>query len=256
MIALKSSIKFLAVASFAAILAGCSVHASTNTSALRAAPEPRAQVGTTSVNLDNRPADTIRAEQVIARSKAHVTRSGEVYLMRGLANVFSRGIDDMAVRLRQQGYDASNFSYAEWVPVAQDIVLRARSNSLSKPIIIIGHSLGGNESSKFANYLAQNGVDVDLVVTFDPVETGRVGPGIDKVVNYYLPKAANNVILPKAGFDGELKNIDVTVNPDITHTNVDKNADFQAAVFADLDRLTKPVSGKTERVRARRPTQR
>ena len=58
--------------------------------------------------------DDIGPIDVINRSRAKVTRTGEVYLMRGLANVFSRGIDTMAKDLRERGVDAANFSYTSW----------------------------------------------------------------------------------------------------------------------------------------------
>jgi hypothetical protein len=186
--------------------------------------------------------DDIRAVDVINRSKARVTRSGEVYLMRGLANVFSRGIDAMADDMRAKGLDASNFSYKYWEPIAADIIARAKRNEVSYPIVIIGHSLGGNESSKFANRLAKNGVKVSLVVTFDPVETGQVGANIDEVVNYYLPmKKTDNSIHAAAGFAGELRNIDVTSDESISHTNVEKNAKFQAASMNRVLELTKSL---------------
>ncbi|MCB1384992.1 MAG: hypothetical protein KDJ80_03545 [Nitratireductor sp.] len=186
--------------------------------------------------------DQIRPQHVIHRSKAHVTRTGEIYLMRGLANIFSRGIDRMADDMRARGYDASNFSYKFWQPIADDIVARARRDAVSYPIIIMGHSLGGNESSKFANYLGSRGVEVSLVVAFDPVETGHVGANIDRVVNYYLPKTnEDNRIHASAGFTGTIENIDVTTDTSITHTNVEKNARFQAASIKKLNDLTKAL---------------
>lgn len=186
--------------------------------------------------------DAVRPADVINRAKGHVTRSGEVYLMRGLANVFSRGIDSMAEDMRAKGIDASNFSYKHWEPIARDIVARAKDNEVSYPIVIIGHSLGGNESSKFANYLASRGVRVELVVTFDPVETGRVGANIGKVVNYYLPmETKDNRVLPAGDFNGKLENIDVTSDASITHTNVEKNARFQAATIKSVMALGKAI---------------
>jgi len=183
--------------------------------------------------------DAIRPHHVINRSKNHVTRSGEVYLMSGLANIFSRGIDTMADKMRAKGFDASNFSYKYWKPIAEDIVARAKNDTVSYPVIIMGHSLGGNESSKFANYLAANGVRVELVVTFDPVETGRVGANIGEVVNYYLPmEKKDNSIHAVSGFEGTLKNIDVTTDASITHTNVEKNSRFQNASISKALAIT------------------
>ncbi len=152
---------------------------------------------------------------------------------------FRAGIDKMARDLRQRGYDAANFSYQYWKGVADDIVARAKRKDVSYPVIIVGHSLGGNESSKFANYLASRNVKVALVVAFDPVETGRVGPGISEVVNYYLPKKkTDNRILPLDGFTGNISNVDVTSDTTITHTNVEKNPGFQAASYQKITALT------------------
>lgn len=182
--------------------------------------------------------DEINAADVINRSKLHVKKPGEVYLMRGLANVFSRGIDKMADEMRGLGIDAANFSYTQWPKIAADIVTRSNKKKVSYPIIIIGHSLGGNESSKFANYLGERGIKVARIVTFDPVETGVVGKNIRRVTNYYLPKQADNRILAGPGFTGSIKNIDVTVDPDITHTNVEKNPKFQKKTISEIAILT------------------
>lgn len=217
-------------------LSGCSQ--STSSTALKADPNTVAEASSQAVNLDEKPADSVREIDVIRRSKAHVRRTGEIYLMRGLANVFSRGIDEMARQLRSRGYDAANFSYSQWRPIADDIIRRKDTKDVSFPVVIVGHSLGGNESSKFANYLVSNGVNVALVVAFDPVETGHVGKGIGRVVNYYLPKKADNRILPKDGFNGEIDNVDVTVDPAMTHTNVDKDPKFQAATITSIANLT------------------
>ena len=124
----------------------------------------------------------------------------------------------------------------------EDIVARAKRDEVSYPVVIMGHSLGGNESSKFANYLGSRGVKVSLVVTFDPVETGRVGANIDRVVNYYLPmQKEDNTIHAAGGFAGTIENIDVTADPSITHTNVEKNARFQAASMNKLNEITKAL---------------
>ncbi len=207
---------------------------------------------TAPIELDKLEADSVQATDIINRSKKHVKRSGETYLMRGLANVFSRGIDDMAIQLRQNGYDAANFSYTQWPQVAQDIVVRASRKKVSYPVIIIGHSLGANESSKFANYLASNNVDVGLVIAFDPVETGSVGKGIKKVVNYYLPKSADkrigasskssdNRIHAANDFKGNLQNIDVSTDSTVTHVNVDKYPPYQTATLNSIAELTRKL---------------
>ncbi len=78
-------------------LSGCSSSSTSNTSidATLNVHEDRPTGGVyvaPPVNFDNvKDIDAIRAEDVIRRSKGGVNRTGEIYLMRGLADVFSRG---------------------------------------------------------------------------------------------------------------------------------------------------------------------
>jgi len=198
----------------------------------------------TGVSSSNAPLGAVKTELAVETNdnekfqNAHISRTGEAYLMRGLANVFSRGMDVMAKKLRHKGVDAISFSHADWKPIARDILARNKQGQVSYPIIIMGHSLGGNQSSHFANYLASGGVKVKFVATFDPTVTGYVGPNIEEVVNYYLPREADNRVLAKAGFEGSVKNIDVTVDPEVTHTNVEKNAAFQSASIKKIMSIT------------------
>lgn len=225
------------------LLAGIALAASgcTSTGSSSTASSHAGEIGKPDVYIDGiANIDDVRAPDVINRSKARVKRTGEIYLMRGLADVFSRGIDRMADDMRARGLDAANFSYKYWQPIAADIVARNGRGEVSHPVIIVGHSLGGNESSKFANYLGSRGVKVALVVAFDPVEPGRVGANIGEVINYYLPKAkTDNRILAEEGFTGNLRNVDVTVDESITHTNVEKNPEFQAATISAAMDMTK-----------------
>ena len=203
------------------------------------------------VDLDEVSADLISDNDIINREKSHVRRSGEIYLMRGLANTFSRGIDDLTAKMRRQGYDAVNFSYTQWPAVATDITLRQQSEEISFPIIIIGHSLGGNESSKFANYLGERGIPVEYVVTLDPVETGVVGQGVKNVVNYYLPKSADNRLLAGKGFNGKIENIDVSHDAKVSHTNIDKNKAFHAFILKHVGKITQKIKPEAHGIASR-----
>ena len=91
------------VLSFAALIAlgGCTSSSSSNTSLHGAKVHEDKPTGAVyvepAVNFDKvKDIDSIRADDVNKRSKAGVSRTGEIYLMRGLADVFSRGIDKMA----------------------------------------------------------------------------------------------------------------------------------------------------------------
>ncbi|MEZ5871073.1 MAG: hypothetical protein R3D32_04355 [Nitratireductor sp.] len=175
--------------------------------------------------------------------KAKATRSGEVYLMRGLADIFSRGMDVMAAKLNRAGVFAVSDSYVNWKEMADDIIARNKRKEVSYPVVIMGHSLGANDASKMATYLGENGVRISYVVTFDPTETGYVGKNIDKVVNYYLPNG-KNVVRKGAGFTGKLENISMDGREEITHTTIEKNTGLQGRAIGYIMSITKKLPKK------------
>lgn len=204
----------------------------------------------TGTSTSNTPNGEVTQEKVesqptimVGRNLSHVTRSGEVYLMRGLLNVFSRGMDVLADRMKAKGFDAISYNHADWMPYARDIVERSKKKQVSYPIIIMGHSLGGNEAPKMANFLAANGVKTELIVTFDPTEPQVVGKNVGTVINYYLPNG-RNTIQKASGFTGDLSNVDVSGIPDIEHTNVEKNTGLQNKSIARAMKLTKTIKNK------------
>ena len=182
--------------------------------------------------------DPVRRVSAVEQQRAAAKRTGEIYLMRGLMDVFSRGIDQMAVMMRREGLYAVDTSYVEWENIGQDIVRRAKSKDVSYPIVIIGHSLGANDATKLANYLGERDIKVELVVTFDPTEPGYVGKNVDQVVNYYLPNE-NNIVYKRSGFRGRIANVDMSDNEDITHTTIEKNPGLQAKTIGRVMKLTR-----------------
>ncbi len=180
--------------------------------------------------------------------RGKVTRSGEVYLLRGLANVFSRGMDAMGARLVRAGVDARVYNHAAWKDLAANIVARHKRKQVSYPVIIMGHSLGGNASTKMAKYLGDRGVKVSYVVAFDPTVTTYVGRNVRKVINYYLPNDEHSNIVRKApGFNGSLTNKRVTSMAGVTHMNVEKNRTLQNRSIRAVMSLTKKKRSRKRR---------
>lgn len=229
------SFRFAAMAFFASSIAltGCASSGSSSSNA-------GSNVNVASIRQETppRPIDTT----VEARQAA--TRTGEIYLMRGLMDVFSRGIDVMAVQMRREGLYAVNTSYTEWEAIGEDIVRRNKLKQVSYPIAIVGHSLGANDATKLANYLGKRGIKVSYVAAFDPTEPGYVGKNVKKVVNYYLPNE-NNKIYKRAGFTGRIHNINMSKDPDITHTTIEKNPKLQSQVMGNVMRITRKKRKKS-----------
>ncbi len=169
---------------------------------------------------------------------SHVTRTGEIILLRGLANVFSKGMDVIGDRLKAKGVDARVYNHGAWENLALDIVTRSKSKKVSYPIIIMGHSLGGNASVQMATYLGERGIPVSYVVAFDPTVTTYAGKKVKRVVNYYLPNGKNTV-RRRFDFKGKLANINVSNIEGIKHTTVEKTRKLQNQAISNVMRLVK-----------------
>ncbi len=168
-----------------------------------------------------------------ACSKVTPTRPGEVYLWRGLANVFSLGMDEMAKDFTKMGIENCVFNHSGWKAAAEELVERKRENrAISYPIVIIGHSLGAGASPEMATYLGRHGIPVTYVVMYDPVVPTQVGPNVQEIVNYYIKKPNKDKILyPSAGFNGTLENVDLSGRRDIDHFNIDKKPDLHKIAY-------------------------
>jgi len=173
-------------------------------------------------------------------NKSRTTISGEIYLFKGLANVFSKGMDVIGEKLVARGLNAKVYNHSSWRTLADDIIARSKKRQVSYPVIIMGHSLGGNATMQMSKYLGDNGVKVAYAVSFDPTITTFVGPNVGEVLNYYLPNSdKTNIVREDSGFTGSLRNLDVSGVEGVTHVTVEKNARFQANVIKTTMALVK-----------------
>src|SRR5262245_1848045 len=70
-----------------------------------------------------------------AQGRAHV------YLLRGLMNIFSLGMDSLAEELDKRGVHTTVSNHSEWQSLA-DLAASNYKAGKEDPIILIGHSLG------------------------------------------------------------------------------------------------------------------
>jgi hypothetical protein len=138
--------------------------------------------------------------------KAHV------YLIRGLLNVFSLGLDSIAARLNQHGIQATVHNHMEWMAVADKAIQACKSGSENE-IIFVGHSLGASAVVDMADRLSATGVRAALVVSLDPVTRTTATGNAYRIINYYISTGPGQVVKRGARFHGALQNVDIKNDP-------------------------------------------
>jgi pimeloyl-ACP methyl ester carboxylesterase len=159
----------------------------------------------------------------MAQSRAHV------YLLRGLLNIFSLGMDTLCDELNRRGVYATVDNHADWQSLADGAAARYKAGK-EGPIIIIGHSLGADAAMEMAAYLGTRGVPVALVVPFDGTSSYPATANVARVLNltqhFYMQRGP--------GFHGSLINVDLRGDPNIDHLNIDKSPRLHARVIGEV----------------------
>ena len=160
-----------------------------------------------------------------AQPRAHV------YLLRGLLNVFSLGMDTLAEELNQRGVYATVHNHTEWQSLADSAAAKYKAGT-EGPIIIIGHSLGADAVMEMSAYLGQKGIPVALAVPFDGTQSFSASGNIARVVN--LTQRSYAYMRKGGSFKGSLVNVDVSSDPNIDHLNIDKSPRLHARVISEV----------------------
>jgi len=178
------------------------------------------------------------------RTAAQPTR---VYLLRGLWNVWSYGMDDLANKLRAVGVNAVAVNHSAWPQIADMLIKQRASGEYTGPIVLVGHSLGGDDVIRTAQALGAANVPVDLLVPVDAVTPLEVPANVVRAINVYQ---ANNgwgqPLRPAAGFRGVFTNADLESNRrdlrevNTTHTSIDKGPKVHAEIVREVLRLRAP----------------
>jgi thioesterase domain-containing protein len=174
-------------------------------------------------------------------------KPGHVYLFRGILNVFSLGMDQLAYKLQAAGVGATVYNHTGWSGVADDIAARYAAGD-REPVILMGHSLGADATISVARRLQASGVPVALIVNFDPVSPEVVSPNVRQVINYYVPAGWGQAVAADRRFKGNLAN--VNENATDNHFSIDKSDDLHRKTIA---KVLQVVSSRGPKARPRAP---
>lgn len=158
-----------------------------------------------------------------------------VYLMRGLFGIFSLGMDDLADKLKKDGFRAEVFGWDSWPQVTEKIESDFRHGE--NEVVVIGHSLGANAVFQVADRLQSRGIPVLMGVTFDATEPGQVPVNVSTFVNFWAEDGFGHPVRAPAGYTGVLEDYDLSGQPGIDHTSIDAMDRFHVYIIEKLDEL-------------------
>jgi len=183
----------------------------------------------------------------IGISNAQTTTTAQpgdhVYLLRGFANVFSLGMDQIATNLQQRGIHATVDNYLAWPSLAEQAAAEYKSGRV-RTIILVGHSSGAIAVTEMAARLSQLGVPVKLAIGLDPTSRMTTTGHVDRYINYYIAHGFGDPVDRGQGFSGVLQNVDLEHMSNVSHFNIDKNNVLQSMVIRDI--LAAVSSGPTQ----------
>jgi hypothetical protein len=173
-----------------------------------------------------------------------------VFLVRGVLNIFSLGMDEIAAKLQAQGITATVHNHLAWASIADEAAAEYKSGRI-KTIVLVGHSSGATCLPDMVARLSAQGVPVKLAIGLDSVFhtslTGKVG----RYVNFYIANGAGTRVEKTRNFSGTLDNVDVERVPGVSHVSIDKNEIIQQKVIAEIDAAV--ASGPSGEPNAPRP---
>jgi thioesterase domain-containing protein len=140
----------------------------------------------------------------------------KVYLLRGFTNVLSPGIDQLAEELRSRNVSTTVTNHAFAADLATEALQDCKSGRISS-IVLVGHSFGASAALSIAETLREAGIQVALIVTFDPVVRNSVPANVHHLENFYLSNGVGQPVQQGEHFRGSLKNVDLKSNAQLGH---------------------------------------
>ena len=134
---------------------------------------------------ENKPGSGTVASRSKAGAAARAPFQGDVYILLGGAGVFSTGLTTLAGKLERSGVASVVTSHEAWRLAARTI-LQHQAQYGRKPVVLIGHSLGGDSTLLIAKMLKQKGVKVDYIAIFSATGTASIPSNVRNITNFYF----------------------------------------------------------------------
>lgn len=169
--------------------------------------------------------------------------------LRGLWDVFSRGLDELAGRMNRAGLPAQARSGPDWPNILRELLNR----DPNEPIVLIGHSYGADQAIMICEGLAAEGRGIALLVLIDPTNPEPIPANVDRCVQFYIPTPLGSSLpsifagSPSPPADGnehtQFRNLLVsreTLGEDVAttdHFNIESNDLIHAIIIEEVQSL-------------------
>jgi hypothetical protein len=193
----------------------------------------------------------VLAEQPPVAADRIAEPQGRAYLFRGIAGlIYSRGMDKLADRIKRAGIPSSVDTYLMWRPVVAQAIRDYRRDP--QPIILIGHSMGGDSALAFAETLNAENIPVSLLITYDPSRIADdVPPNVERYINIFQSSnlmGGGNVVQGQR-FHGHYASFNLKDHNEIIHINIEKTDRLQEQLVAKVKELAAtPAAAEGEAV--------
>jgi hypothetical protein len=174
-----------------------------------------------------------------------------VYLLRGVLNIFSLGLDDIGAKLQAQGFNVTIANYLSWSSLADEAAAEYRSGR-TRTIVLVGHSSGATALPDMVARLDHLGAPVKLAIGLDSVFRTSLSGRVGRYINFYVANGNGEPVAKTGQFHGELENIDVG-RMGMAHLTIDKSEIMQRKVIGAIDAVTFGGSSVTSGAQKPRP---
>jgi len=157
-------------------------------------------------------------------------------------------MDGLADHIRHAGIPTSVQTYLLWRAAADQAIQDYRRDPA--PIVLIGHSMGGDSALAFAQRLNNENIPVSLLVTYDPTRIADDVPSnVERYINIFQSSnfmGGGNVV-QSSRFHGHYASFNLKDHSEIIHINIEKAERIQEQLvrkIAELSAMPAAVQGE------------
>lgn len=170
---------------------------------------------------------------VVPGNAATPASETHVYLLRGVLNIFSLGLDEIAAKLQQQGFKVTVANYLSWMSLADEAAAEYRAGR-TKTIVLVGHSSGATALPDMVARLDSLGAPVKLAIGLDSVFRTSLSGRVGRYINFYVANGNGEPVARTRQLRGELENVDVG-KLGMAHLTIDKNEIMHRKVIGAIN---------------------